>query len=322
MVKHTTKGIFMVAAAVAMLFVACEKEQLTGEKISLSGENMSLSTFSSISTSPYKVVLENKISNVDGTFTWTWSVQNTNPGNGKIGSGTVQDLSHWGVTLGTCATMADVVSGATSADGIVWTAFTPSLQIDKSQACYANSVVKFDIGTVGNQKSYYKLTISKDLETDATVTALFKSGKNTGCGTFLFPGFGCPKPVKSCSLSQGYWFASPVSAQSGTAIKKWSSSGVTVGGHTYSEAEGRAIWGTSNQGGIPDSKSGFHQVAAIKLSGSTVSPSASVWADVAIVEGWLSGLGKLSTSNLPTGNTAAKAAAGRIGDWINANHCD
>lgn len=52
------------------------------------------------------------------------------------------------------------------------------------------------------------------------------------------------------------------------------------------------------------------------------STSASVWADVAIVENYLATLGKLSPSNLPTGNTAAKEATGRIGEWIDAHHCE
>jgi ABC-type uncharacterized transport system auxiliary subunit len=118
---------------------------------------------------------------------------------------------------------------------------------------------------------------------------------------------------EGCSMSQGFWFASPVSV--------WPSTGVTVAGFSYTEAEAKAIWNTSNANGLRDSKKGFTQVAAIKLSG-TVAPNASVWADVTIVENWLATLGKLSESNLPTGNADAAAAAGRIGDWITANHCN
>ena len=85
------------------------------------------------------------------------------------------------------------------------------------------------------------------------------------------------------------------------------------------QEEGKPIRTTSNAGGIPDSKSGFLQVATIKLS--NVDISLSVWKDVEIVENYLSSLGKLSPSNLPTGDKVAKEAAGRIGDWIDANHC-
>ncbi len=110
-------------------------------------------------------------------------------------------------------------------------------------------------------------------------------------------------------MSQGYWFAKPNLVWPGT---------VTVGGYTYTQEEGKAIWNTSNEGGMTSSKKAFLQVATIYLSGSTVLPTDSVWADVAIAEAYLATLGKLSPTNLPDGNTAGHAAGGRIGDWISA----
>jgi len=83
---------------------------------------------------------------------------------------------------------------------------------------------------------------------------------------------------------------------------------------------------TSNAGGIPDSKKAFTQTAAIKLSG-VEDPL--VLEKVAIIEAWLSTLAKLSPAYLPNQTAAeillygnAAQAAGWIGDWINANHCD
>ena len=123
----------------------------------------------------------------------------------------------------------------------------------------------------------------------------------------------CNTTAVGCSLSQGFWFASPQSV--------WTS--VSVGGQTYTKAEGLAIWNSSNAGGMADSKKGFLQVAAIKLSGSTVLSTDSVWTDVAIVEAWLSSLNKLTPSTLNDfSNSNAAQAAGRIGDWIDANHCE
>ncbi len=308
------KNIFFWGLSIALILVACTKSivETPSEMGKKSAETTSIATATAESTTAaYSVVLESKINNGNGTYTWTWSVQNPNPGTGL--NGTVQDLSHWGITLGTCATMADVVSGAYSADGISWTSFVPVLQEDKSQSCSTTPFLKFDFGTSGTAKSYFRLTITKNLETDNSVTALYKSGRNTGCGLFTFPGFGCPPVVvNSCSMSQGYYFAKPNLV--------WETT-VKVGGKIYTQEEGKAIWKASNRGGIPDSKAGFTQVVAIKLSSATVHPSASVWADVAIVEAYLSTLNKLSPTYLPTGNTAAKAAAGRIGDWIDANHC-
>lgn len=307
-----------------LFFMACQKNspvENSPQSETLSLNNNTLVTNSTSSTvvlpststsSPYDVTLESVTNNGDGTYTWIWSVQNPNPGNGN--NGTVQNLSHWNITLGQCATLADIVGGAMSADGLNWTTFGPTNSPDPSQNCYTDSVLKFNTGTSGNLKSFYQLTVNQNFSIDTAVTGVYKSGNNTGCGVFLFSGLGCPIIEEtSCSLSQGYYFAKPDLVWAGT---------VTIGGHTYTQAEGQAIWNTSNKGGIKDSKAGFLQVAAIKLSGSSVSASASVWADVAIVESYLASLGKLSPSNLPTGDAAAKAAAGRIGDWIDLNHCE
>jgi hypothetical protein len=314
-----TAGIAVLAT---LIINACERPEIED----LSPQNVAtqnfLQTNSVVSTSslplisnssPYTVTLESITDNGDGTWTWIWSVLNPNPGNGT--NGTVQDLSHWNITLG-CAQPDDIVSASKSTDGATWEVnYVPRYEVDPSQDCYTDSVYKFDLGTRNNIKTYYQLTVNKNFSVDSNVLAVYKSGRTTGCGTFNFPGFGCPivTPDEGCSLSQGYYFAKPGLV--------WGTT-VTIGGYTYTQAEGVAIWNTSNKGGIKDAKAGFLQVAAIKLSGSTVSPSASVWADVAIVEAYLSGLGKLSPGNLPTGNAAAKSAAGRIGDWIDLHHCE
>lgn len=122
----------------------------------------------------------------------------------------------------------------------------------------------------------------------------------------------------SCSYSQGYWFSKPGIIWTGS---------VTVAGFSYTQTEGSAIWNVPNTKGIHDAKKGFLQVAAIKLS--KVSSSATVWADVVVVEAYLAGLGKLDPSRLVSkssnaypSNPAAAAAAGRIGQWIEDHHCD
>lgn len=128
-------------------------------------------------------------------------------------------------------------------------------------------------------------------------------------------GQGDPDPEEACSLSQGYWFAKPQVVWAGN---------VTIGGKSYTQAEGKAIWNTANKGGMLNAKAAFLQVSAIKLS--NVPSTASVWADVAICEAYFSSIPKLNPSSLPanskTGaNAAAGAAAGRIGNWIDNNHC-
>lgn len=136
----------------------------------------------------YTITLESKTL-VNGNWEWIWSVQNPNPGNG--GGGTVQDLSHWGMQFGSCFAWSYVISAAYSADGSTWTSFTPLYQIDPSQTCMTEPVLKFDYGTTGSAKSYYKLVISQDLP-PGWVPGYYKSGVNTGCCIFNFMGIGCP----------------------------------------------------------------------------------------------------------------------------------
>ncbi|NCU02489.1 MAG: hypothetical protein GXC73_00755 [Chitinophagaceae bacterium] len=323
------KKILFFSAVAVSLFIGCEKnadltvEQKEKEAAPVTPPSAVLTTNLPIEgtptcAGPYKVVLESVANNGNGTYTWTWSVQNPKPGNGS--NGTVQDLSHWNITLGPCITIDNIVGGATSTNGTDWTAFTPTFQADPSlpnTGCdITASVVKFNVGTSGSAKSYYRLTINEDVLVDPASTGYYKSGANTGCGTFCFPGFACKPeaPNEGCSFSQGYWFAKPNLVWAGP---------VTVGGHVYTQAEGKAIWNTSNAGGIPDTKKAFLQVAAIKLSGDNVLAGASVWADVKIVEDWLSTLPKLTTANLKSWkNKAAADAGGRIGTWIDTHHCE
>lgn len=328
------KILFFSAVAVSLL-LGCEKNsELSAEKKSeaapVKPASATLTTTLPVESDPgcagpFDITLESVTNNGNGTYTWTWSVLNPNPGNGS--NGTVQDLSHWNITLGSCITFDNIVSGATSTNGTDWTPFTPSFQPDPSlpnAGCnITDNVVKFNVGTSGSAKTYYRLTINEDVLVDPAATAYYKSGETTGCGTFCFPGFACrPEgPLEGCSFSQGYWFAKPGLVW--PDVNGADAGNVTIGGHFYTQVEGKAIWNTSNAGGIPDTKKAFLQVAAIKLSADNVLITASVWDDVQIVEDWLTTLPKLTTANLKNWkNSDAAAAAGRIGDWITLNHCE
>lgn len=150
-------------------------------------------------TVPYKITLESKTANSNGTYTWTWSVKNPNPGNGK--NNTVQDLSHWDIVFNNCcvcsdgAMLSDVVSASTSSNGTSWQSFTPSLQQDPSVLNTCNlatgPVLKFDKGTSGGSKTYYRLVLSRDFEVFTQAQSIYKSGNRTGCGTICYPGIGC-----------------------------------------------------------------------------------------------------------------------------------
>jgi len=136
----------------------------------------------------YAISLESK-TQVGSNWEWIWTVQNLNPGNGN--SGTVQDLSHWGMQFGSCFVWSSVVGAAYSADGITWTSFTPVYQIDPSQTCMTTPVLKFDFGTTGGNASYYKLLVNQDYQS-GYVPGYYKSGNRTGCCIFNFVGIGCP----------------------------------------------------------------------------------------------------------------------------------
>ncbi len=305
-----------VAAAILTFSAACKKDaSITAPEIS------DLQMSSGISTSStggaYTNVFEGKTSNGDGTWTYTWSMQN------NTGS---QNLSHWVMDLGTCVTIDDVVSASQGADlntmsavEVLW-APDPSLSNANIGGCNITvPVFKFGQGTPdATTKVYYTITISKNVAT-ADVTGYYKSGRFTGCGSFTFTGLGCEivEIEEGFSYSQGYWFAKPQTIWPGNST-------ITLGNKIYTQAEGKAIWDASNKKGLADSKAAFTQAAAIKLSAGLglVKPSATVWADVAIVDSYLATLNKLTPTYLPTGNTAAKAAAGRISTWIAAHHVD
>jgi len=121
--------------------------------------------------------------------------------------------------------------------------------------------------------------------------------------------------VTVCSFSQGYWFAKPNLTWGGT---------VTIGGKTYTQAEGRAIWNTSNAGGMRDAKKAFLQLAAIKLSGIDPSTVPALAADAALIEAYFASIPKLTPTTIPANSKTTKPvgdAGGRIGNWIDANHC-
>lgn len=341
------KTLFFTVVAIFIFLSGCEKNpdlsvpttnaDESGSVVLTAAASANLSSpVTSNCVAPYSITLESVVNNGNGTWTWTWSVVNPNPGNGVV-EGTVQNLSHWDITLGNCVKFEDVVSGATSPDGITWNAFTPAYEQDNAMYNTCNlstgSVIKFNLGTVAASKSYYQITINQNIQVDPTATAFYKGGVNTGCGTICFPGFGCKQegPLEGCALSQGYWFAKPGVVW--PDVNGAADGQVTIGGKNYTQAEGIAIWNTSNAGGISDAKKGFCQVAAILLSGDNVFTTSSVWPYVASVQSWLGTKAKLSANGLngtlkvqpksaATTNAAAGSAAGKIGDWINNNHCE
>jgi len=311
-----SKFKLFLSVSIIAFTLACSKEQIkpSGDGIILLDSKAE--AFATIGA--YTNIFEGKVDNGDGTWTYTWSMQN------NTGS---QNLSHWDMDLGACITIDDVVSAAEgtslnsmTAVDVLW-ASDPSLyNLSLSSSCnITDSVFKFNLGTPDDMtKVYYSITLTKNVGT-ADVTGYYKSGKTTGCGSFIFTGLGCEiiEQEQGYSYSQGYWFAKPQVIWPGNGT-------ITLGGKVYTQAEAKSIWTASNKKGLADSKAAFTQAAAIKLSAALnlVNPLASVWADVAIIDNYLATLNKLSPTYLPTGNAEAAAAASRISAWITANHID
>lgn len=180
-------NLFLVSILIITLFTGCEKEPMLDESSVMWVDN---SPKSEAVKPLYMVKLENKILNKNKTYTWIWSLTNTNPGNGTPGSGTAQDLLSWGISLGSCASMSEVIVGSTSPDGVNWKNFNPEMNTISDLNSASKPVVMFHQGTTKSQKSYYKLVVSKNFSINNSVSAVYKSNSQTGVLTIS--GFGCP----------------------------------------------------------------------------------------------------------------------------------
>ena len=91
-----------------------------------------------------------------------------------------------------------------------------------------------------------------------------------------------------------------------------------VGGQTYTQEEGIALWNTYSKNLIL----GFTQVAALKFSGTANNKDAQLNHAVSTIETWLASQVKLTTASVPEMPTNVATAAGFIGKWIEEHHCN
>jgi hypothetical protein len=315
------------AAAVAsfvLLLAACSDSGTQTIDKAAAGAEKASGTIAAVNcdNSTFNIeLLGNKAVYVPGTgWVWTWKITQT----GQYG------LSHSGLTYSSCIDPEDVVSASYAENpngypnSTTWTTVSTTVADDPSQDCDngIGGIVKFDSPPSSTTVDYVRLVTSQNYATELGINMLVKA--STCCSLIPSAGPGCgtvPQgDPEGCSYSQGYYFAKPGPT--------WWIPQVTIGAYTYDEAEGRAIWVTSNKGGISDAKKCFLQVIAIRQSeaaGYTL-PAATVWADVQICEAYLSTLTKLTPTNYKFPKTAASKAAaeaaGRIGAWIDENHCE
>jgi hypothetical protein len=128
------------------------------------------------------------------TIAWTWTLINTNPGNGR--NGTLQDVSHWSLPL--CPTAeASLVSAEYSYDGVNWIFSSINIERDPSiRLCTRDGVLKFDAGTSGTSPTYYRATFNKVFNIDPYASSYIKTGGGLqGCNAYTYAGVGCTEPV-------------------------------------------------------------------------------------------------------------------------------
>ena len=275
---------------------------------------------------PYTVTLVSKQLTAPGEWTWTWSIVNPNPGNGE--DGTVQGLSHMSFVFPVCIPAEQLLSAAYKKDGGDWVEVSTIPVVDPSivNTCdptYDTEAIKFDLDGNGQ----IRMVLNTNYQIGGVMTGIYKSGSNTGCGEFCFEGIAClpENPFEDdCSMSQGFWFAKPLSE-----VNAWPGGGVTMGGHFYTAAEARSLfWVTGNI----ELKRAFCQAATIKLSDAAgfIEGTPTVLNAVSSIDGVLSGLPKLTPANIVATNKSLSPTvrknlgmwAGSIGNWVDENHCE
>ncbi len=117
---------------------------------------------------------------------WTWRLTNPNPGNGL--NGTLQNVSHWSVPLSAAAEAA-LVSAEYSFDGVTWFSLPTEVERDPSiRACTSVDVLKFNVGTVGSQPTYYRATFSVAFAVNPYAVSYIKAGVRQGCNIYTYAG--------------------------------------------------------------------------------------------------------------------------------------
>lgn len=116
-----------------------------------------------------------------------------------------------------------------------------------------------------------------------------------------------------CGYRAPYWF---------NGGNNWPTSSFTVAGYTYTQTEGFELGYYQNNVQYSEALYAYFQLASVRLSGNSIGSTAPIWADVAIVEAWLQGKGKITTTNLPAVPAAVMTAANNIEQWLDANDCD
>jgi hypothetical protein len=289
----------------AMVFmIACSEENIAPKSSSTNVKDGSTkgSTNSTSLAADYDINVS-----VDGK-TWTYTVTRK-PG--------AKALSHFIVDLNNCsdesASLADVLSA--SVNGVA-VSLKDTEGSGTGCAITSNNFIKFD--NLDNS-SVYVLSFTLDRVYSRLETAAGWVKAGTSCNQIVVPAPGCPVG-EACSMSQGFYFGN--GAYNNGAAGVWAAAGgVTLGGNTYTMAEGHELWDSKGIHQYAVAKA-FFQYATIQLSQTDLSNEPELQAAVDVIEAYFLAVPKLTPANAATINSSAlNTYAGFIGNWVNDNHC-
>lgn len=222
-----------------------------------------------------------------------------------------KNLGHFIVNLDNCGDqsphLASILSASVNADGHV-TAVNLYDTEGWGTGCLpvSSNFIKFD-----NLPAATELQLSFILDSkysNVAATGWVKAG--TSCNTTSIQAPGCP--VTGCVYGLGHFFSNGAAA--------WASD-VTLGGFTYTQAEGNALWYGGNDSNT--ALKAFFRYAALYLSG--VLGDAPQSAVQAIEDYFTNNGNKLTHTNINAGlfnNATIKTALDEINAWREANQCD
>ncbi len=290
-----------------LLMFSCSKDM---ENVNpSSGFNSSSADAAKVASAVSPVAISD-LSTTDGK-TWQFTVQKTVAGN-------VPNIGSLLLTLTGCDDQQIALSGANVVSASVTGSFTqalaPSYKEGNGSACDMSAVTGYlrlsdfqEKLTDGNVYTV-QFTLSEAIQVkSANIWARISNA----CYPTSVAGPGCDV-MDLCGEGQGAFHKAG----------SWKGNTVTLGGYTYTEAEGLAIMtpNGNSAGGLKDSRAAFSQGATVLLNRQMGYISATAYAaELATIDAYLSTLNKMTTYNMddmPTGNAAAKAAAGYIGDNI------
>lgn len=256
--------------------------------------------------------------------TWTYSIT------AKKGA---KNLSHLIIDLNNCGnesvTFANIVSATLNGLPADLKPTEGSGTGCNPQSTTSN-FVKMGLSAGATSPWVFVITFDRGYEIFETASAWLKAG--TSCNTGIIKAPGCPKK-DYCSFSQGFFFAAG-SSNNGASVS-WAN-GLTIGGTTYTQADGTSFWAIDKGKGGDQTMNAFFQLGAIRLSG----VESEMTNEVSIIDAYFTGLnvsslittgsdnsGTYQYINLPASNgsyTKAQviAAGSAIGAYIAANHCE